>query len=116
MDLSVRGAHLDRTHGFFNGTSVFLRVIGQEDGALPARPAAARRPRMRGLARVTALPSAEERKGKAKHGFGRYRAADYDELIDHPVEMGTFTLARFRPAASRTRSPSPAATTATSSA
>lgn len=30
-DLSVRGAHLDQTHAFFNGTSVFLRVIGQED-------------------------------------------------------------------------------------
>ena len=29
-DLSVRGAHLDETHGFFNGTSVFLRVHGQE--------------------------------------------------------------------------------------
>ena len=30
-DLSVRGAHLDATHAFFNGTSVFLRAIGQED-------------------------------------------------------------------------------------
>ncbi len=30
-DLSVRGAHLDQTHAFFNGTSVFLRVIGQEN-------------------------------------------------------------------------------------
>ena len=29
-DLSVRGAHLDTTHGFFNGPSVFLRVAGQE--------------------------------------------------------------------------------------
>ncbi|MFP5407160.1 MAG: peptidase M61, partial [Gammaproteobacteria bacterium] len=29
-DLSVREAHLDATHGFFNGTSVFLRVLGQE--------------------------------------------------------------------------------------
>ncbi len=29
-DLSVRAAHLDQTHGFFNGTSVFLRVVGQE--------------------------------------------------------------------------------------
>jgi len=29
-DLSVRGAHLDTTHAFFNGTSVFLRVPGQE--------------------------------------------------------------------------------------
>jgi predicted metalloprotease with PDZ domain len=30
------------------------------------------------------------------YGFGAYRAADYDELIDHPVEMGEFTLATFR--------------------
>ena len=29
-DLSVRAAHLDNTHGFFNGTSVFLSVVGQE--------------------------------------------------------------------------------------
>ena len=27
-DLSVRTAHLDTTHGFFNGTSVFLEVMG----------------------------------------------------------------------------------------
>ena len=27
-DLSVRAAHLDQTHAFFNGTSVFLRVLG----------------------------------------------------------------------------------------
>ena len=32
-DLSVRGAHLDTSHGFFNGPSVFLRVAGQEDRA-----------------------------------------------------------------------------------
>src|ERR1700679_345128 len=29
-DLSVRAAHLDTTHGFFNGSSVFLRVAGKE--------------------------------------------------------------------------------------
>jgi predicted metalloprotease with PDZ domain len=32
---------------------------------------------------------------EAKRGFGRYRAASYDELIDHPVEMGDFVLATF---------------------
>ena len=32
-DLSVRAAHLDETHGFFNGTSVFLRVHAQETAA-----------------------------------------------------------------------------------
>ncbi len=30
-DLSVRGAHLDTTHAYFNGTSVFLAVVGQEN-------------------------------------------------------------------------------------
>ena len=29
-DMSVRAAHMDQTHAFFNGTSVFLRVVGQE--------------------------------------------------------------------------------------
>ena len=30
-DMSVRTAHLDQTHGYFNGTSVFFAVEGQED-------------------------------------------------------------------------------------
>ena len=30
-DLSVRAAHLDETHAFFNGTSVFLLPLGFED-------------------------------------------------------------------------------------
>ncbi|MEI6115526.1 MAG: peptidase M61, partial [Burkholderiales bacterium] len=34
-DLSVRGAHLDESHGFFNGTSVFLQPRGAE--RLPCR-------------------------------------------------------------------------------
>ena len=29
-DLSVRSAHLDQHHGYFNGTSLFLAVAGQE--------------------------------------------------------------------------------------
>jgi predicted metalloprotease with PDZ domain len=90
-DLSVRAAHLDRSHGFFNGTSVFLRVIGQESHpcVVDIEPA-----RLAGLDEwrvATTLPRA----GAPEHGFGRYRAASYDELIDHPVEMGTFDLVRF---------------------
>ncbi len=43
-DLSVRGAHLDATHGFFNGACAFLRVDGRETRALRRRdPSAARR-------------------------------------------------------------------------
>ena len=91
-DLSVRAAHLDQTHGFFNGTSVFLRVLGQEtlahqvDIQRPLDPAA------KTWRVATAMPEA----GARRYGFGVYAAANYDELIDHPVEMGDFELATFQ--------------------
>ena len=101
-DLSVRGAHLDATHAFFNGTSVFLRVLGQEDAPCLidiAPPELADSPDCRDChdwRLATALPPAVDEAGAAKpHGFGLYRAENYDALIDHPVEMGRFALARF---------------------
>ncbi|QSX32354.1 M61 family metallopeptidase [Shewanella avicenniae] len=88
-DLSVRTAHLDQTHGFFNGSSVFLAVRGQELNAheVEILPPAS----FSDWQVATTLPRI---KGD-DFGFGRFRAADYDELIDHPVEMGTFTLGSF---------------------
>ena len=78
FDTSVRAAFLDARRGFFNGTSVFLRVEGRETmphllriGTLP-----------RGWQVATAMPAAP--------GRHRYRCADYAELVDHPVEMGSF--------------------------
>ncbi len=91
-DLSVRTAHLDQTHGFYNGTSVFLRVVGQEmarhvvDIQRPADPACKQ------WRIATSLPPL-----KAKlYGFGTYAAENYDALIDHPVEMGEFQLISFK--------------------
>ncbi|MSQ60792.1 MAG: M61 family peptidase [Betaproteobacteria bacterium] len=93
-DLSVRGAHLDTTHAFFNGTSVFLRVLGQEHLPCEVDIRPARGARYRRWQVATAM-----RRGYAKpYGFGTYVAKDYDELTDHPVEIGTFTLARFKAA------------------
>ena len=91
-DLSVRAAHLDQTHGFFNGTSVCLRVVGQEDAPhqldiQPPGDPAARTWRV-----ATSLPELEAR----RYGFGTYIASGYDDLIDHPVEMGDFALATFK--------------------
>jgi predicted metalloprotease with PDZ domain len=40
---------------------------------------------------ATTLPPVDVR----PPGFGHYRAASYDELIDHPVEMGTFDVVDF---------------------
>jgi predicted metalloprotease with PDZ domain len=91
-DLSVRTAHLDQTHGFFNGTSVFLRVDGYEHGVHVVDIQAPEGDDDYAQWRVaTAM---RQIKGR-RYGFGRYSAANYDELIDHPVEMGTFALATF---------------------
>lgn len=94
-DLSVRGAHLDESHGFFNGTSVFLRVIGRED-----RPHAVHLEPPPGAAyshwRVaTTLPAAPGPRGAKPWGFGHFLADSYATLIDHPVEMGDFDLVEF---------------------
>jgi len=90
-DLSVRAAHLDQTHGFFNGTSVFLKVHGKE--SLPhivdIQP-----PEGDAYATWRVATSLPEHKAR-RHRFGTYIASDYDELIDHPVEMGEFELIRF---------------------
>jgi len=39
--------------------------------------------------------------GAAEWAFGAYYAADYDELIDHPVEMGEFQTAGFEAGGAR---------------
>lgn len=89
LDASVRTAWLDSARAFFNGTSLCLRVHGQEDQphelALLPLPAAWRWEAHTGL-----LPH----KVNAR-GFGSYRAHDYDELVDCPVEIGAHWSAEF---------------------
>ncbi|HYF58062.1 MAG TPA: PDZ domain-containing protein [Burkholderiaceae bacterium] len=93
-DLSVRAAHLDATHGFFNASSTCLRVIGQE--ALPCTVDL--EPPPAEVARDWRVATTLPRAGARPQGFGRYRAHDYDALVDHPVEMGTFAFASFEAA------------------
>jgi len=90
-DLSVRGAHLDQTHGYYNGTSVFLEVIGQSQEPceiLIEKPPAH-------YCSDWKLATTLSAKDAATFEFGLYVASDYDELIDHPVEMGSFTRIHF---------------------
>ena len=89
FDNSVRTAWLDAARGFFNGTSLFLCVEGQESAPhameLVASPAIADWSVATGLTpqKIT------------RRGFGTYRANHYDELVDGPVEMGTFWSGTF---------------------
>ena len=93
-DLSVRGAHLDASHGFFNGTSVFLQVHGRERERCTVEIEPPPASVATGWKVATTLPRA----GARPMGFGRYQAPDYDALIDHPVEMGRFAWKRFEAA------------------
>ena len=87
FDTSVRAAFLDANRGFFNGTSVFLRVEGAEDH--PHRVELRKLPA--GWQVGTALPALKVDAA----GRGVYEAAGYDELVDHPVELGRFWRGRF---------------------
>ncbi|HXD06664.1 MAG TPA: peptidase M61 [Burkholderiaceae bacterium] len=87
-DPSVRAAFLDARRGFFNGTSVFLRVHGREDQ--PHRVQIATLPR--GWQVGTALAAVDVNEA----GRGEYEAANYDELVDHPVELGHFWRGKFK--------------------
>ena len=92
FDNSVRTAWLDTQRGFFNGTSLCLKVHGQESVVHSLELVAGR-----------ALDQWEAATGLAPHkvgkrGFGTYLAADYDELVDCPVEMGRFWSAEFKAA------------------
>ena len=86
-DLSVRGAHFDETHAFFNGTSAFLEVVGQADHACSVTILHSDITQMQSWKVATGMPS----QNIDSDGFGEYLAEDYDALIDYPVEMGTFT-------------------------
>ncbi len=94
-DPSVRAAHLDESHAFFNGTSVFLRVAGREDEPHAVELIAPRGKAYRDWRVATSLPESKAKPDGSQRGFGSYRAESYDALIDHPVEMGMFRLERF---------------------
>jgi len=100
-DLSVRGAHLDDTHGFFNGTSLFLCPNGFEQEAIEltiSRPGE----NLQDWLIACGLPS---QPGTLKDPHGcpvlragglvKFQATDFDSLIDHPVEMGGLHVESF---------------------
>ena len=83
-DNSVRTAWLDSERGFFNGTSLCLRVEGQEDAVhtLELKAPTGQRDWQVATGATPLKVSAA--------GFGSYTFADYDTLVDCPFELGTF--------------------------
>ncbi|MDF1484758.1 peptidase M61 [Ramlibacter sp. H39-3-26] len=89
FDNSVRTAWLDAGRGFFNGTSLCLQVEGREAAEHHIEIAApAATPRWQLATGLVPIKTDAA-------GFGSYTAADYDELVDCPVEMGPFWSTHF---------------------
>jgi predicted metalloprotease with PDZ domain len=88
-DNSVRTAWLDDARGFFNGTSMCLRVEGQEDSkhTLDLRSLISKR-------NWQVATGAAPLKINSQ-GFGSYSFTDYDELADCPFELGAFWSGNF---------------------
>ncbi len=79
-ELTVRTSHLDGTHGYFNGATLFLYAE-----AMRRREHRVRIDAPAGWQTFVALePQGEE-----------YVAPDYDELVDSPFEMGPHTPLQF---------------------
>jgi predicted metalloprotease with PDZ domain len=88
-DSSVRTAWLDDNRGFFNSTSLCLRVEGQEDTphVLTLKPLSSKH--------KWQVATAAKPQKINKLGYGSYVFADYDELVDCPFELGDFWSANF---------------------
>ena len=89
FDRSVRTAFLDDARGFFNATSLCLMAHGQTE--MPHALEVTRGPGMQGWQVATGL----EPQRVGVDGFGLYMAANYDDLADCPVEMGSFWSGQF---------------------
>lgn len=82
FELTVRTSFLDRTHGYLNGTSVFMYPEGHMD--------------MKGLLTIvphesfekitTALPISAE--GEQSDNSTTFVFENYDQLVDSPIEIG----------------------------
>jgi len=80
-ELSVRTSHLDASHAFISGTSAFMYVEGRqhEPVTLEVEPP-------QGWKVTTSL---------REHEANVFLAADYDELADSPLEIGTHPVFDF---------------------
>jgi predicted metalloprotease with PDZ domain len=89
FDNSVRTAWLDAQRGFFNATSLCLRVEGQTN-----------KPHQLHVKAIDSIAACAVATGATavkvdKESFGTYAFADYDELADTPFELGNFWRGEF---------------------
>jgi predicted metalloprotease with PDZ domain len=85
-DRSVRACYFDQSRGFVNAAAALMKDCAKADAACTLDVPA---PAFAGAARWRCATAMTAERVDAR-GFGRYRAANYDELIDHPIECSDF--------------------------
>ena len=80
-DLTVRTSHVDGSHASVIGAGVFMYLDGRQ-----GEPAEVQVHAPQGWRVTTALQEV---------GEGRYRAADFDELVDSPLEIGAHQVVQW---------------------
>lgn len=88
-DLSIRSAYVTDNFAFFNGTSLFLVPEALEDQ--PSIVTLRQPEQAPDWLASTTLPIVDV----DANGFGTFEAADFAELIDHPVLMGDLDIVPF---------------------
>jgi predicted metalloprotease with PDZ domain len=90
FELSVRTSFLDLSHGFVSGSSVFFYVDGYKHlgGNLDVHP----------YASFSTITTPLTRAGESiqTENTQRFQFADYDELVDSPIEIGNHELFYFQ--------------------
>lgn len=81
FDASVRTAWLDERRAFFNPSSLCLRAHGREDE--------------RHRIELARLPGGWQVATEMAAADGGFEAAGYDELLDHPFEIGAYWQGEF---------------------
>ena len=90
-DLSVRSAHFDQLHCFFNGTSTFVSVRGFEEQIHQVTIKKSGNPYAKSWKVATAMQAVSIDSA----GFGDYQSSNYHILIDHPFEISDFIRSEF---------------------
>lgn len=92
FDLSVRGAYINELYAFFNGSNVFLEVVGQSHLPCSLTLSHCNFPNLSSTNIASTMPVMEQ---VATEQRVYYCANNYAELIDHPVLIGQFDTQLF---------------------
>lgn len=82
LDFGIRTAYLDNKRGYFNATSLCLYVVGYEH--------------LSHVVQFDDMPKTWHVATGLTSKNNQYEASNYDELIDHPFELGEFIRLSFK--------------------